>query len=47
MKIQPGRSIEMVEIEKLPLNIPEEQRLIGEAVGPTMRAYVNAAKKNT
>ncbi|MFC1914163.1 Shedu anti-phage system protein SduA domain-containing protein [Chloroflexota bacterium] len=45
MNIQPGRSLEMVETEEFPLNITEEQRLIGKAVGPTMRAYVNAAKK--
>lgn len=45
LDIRPGRPMEMIEIEELPLNISEEQRRIGEAVGPTIRAYVNAAKK--
>lgn len=45
LEVQPGRPMEMIESEELPINISEEQRRIVEAVGPTIRSYIGAAKE--
>lgn len=45
VQFRSGRHMEMVDIDKFPLNISDEQLRIGKAVGQTIRSYVDAAKK--